>query len=113
MTVTLDTPEMAAEVSAGRRMFVYVRAQAARQVGSFLKTPLAWVLVAAIAATTWWYSDIRQQNYRACAATSIVFDQRTYGEVINGTGGIPGGMQFYRACNTFVLPGANWAALGK
>ena len=52
MTVTLDTPGMAAEVSAGRRMFVYVRAKAAAQVAAFLKTPLAWVLVVAIGGMT-------------------------------------------------------------
>lgn len=106
----LDTPEMAAEVSTGRRMYIRVRADASRSIAGFLKTPLAWVLLAGLIATTWWYTTIRTGNYLSCAYTSITMDQQTFRDIVAGpANGVPGGPQFERACAGLVLPGPNWA----
>ncbi len=109
MIARLDTPEMTAEVSPARRMFIRVRMRTAQSILGFLKTPLAWVFMAGLLGTIWWYSSIRAGNYLACAYTSITMDQQTFRDIVAGpANGVPGGPQFARACAGLVLPGPNW-----
>ena len=111
MTLALDTPAMTAEISAERRMFVRVRETTARHLAAFLRAPAGWAMLVALLAATAWYADVREGNRQACAATAMTLDTRTFGEVINGTGGAPGGAQIQRACAGMPVPGPNWAQM--
>ena len=111
MTIAWESPAMAAEVSVARRMFVRVRAATAAQIGAFLRAPAGWVLLGSLLAATAWYADVREGNRRACAATAMTLDTRTFGDVINGTGGPPGGVQIHRACANMPVPGPTWAQM--
>lgn len=111
MILALDSPAMAAEVSTARRMFVRVRADTARHIRAFLRAPVGWAMLAALIAATGWYATVREGNRQACAATAMTLDTRTFGDVINGTGGPLGGVQFQRACAGMPVPGPNWAQM--
>ncbi len=110
MTLALDSKEMAAEVSAGRRMFTLVRVKTVRHILNFLRAPLGWVLLATLVYGTWWYSTIRVGNFRACAATATTMDQQQFRDVVAGNS-LPGGAAFARACAGMAVVGPNWAEL--
>jgi hypothetical protein len=93
------------------RLFAQVRAEAMSMVGSFLKTPIAWIMIVGVAAGTWVYSDLREGNRRACAATSVTLDQQTFRDVVMGNDPIGGGVNFQRACEGMALPGPIWSRM--
>lgn len=108
MTIAVDN-----EVSEIRRTYNVVRARVAAYLSSFLRTPLAWVLLAAIVGALAWQAQLRAGNRLVCAATSQTVDTQYFREAVAGDGTAGGGRLFYQACAGMATPGPNWQALAR
>jgi hypothetical protein len=108
MTIAVDD-----EVSEIRRIYNEVRAKAVGYLGSFLRTPLAWVLLAGIVGALAWQAELRAGNRLICAATSQTVDTQYFREAVAGDGTAGGGRLFYQACAGMATPGPNWQALAR
>jgi hypothetical protein len=109
MTLALPNEPPTGELSSIRSLYVGLRVKAAWYLSRFLRTPLAWVIIAGIAFGTWWQSDLREGNRLACAATSVTIDQQIFRDGLDG--GTAGGINFHRACSGLALPGPIWARM--
>ena len=101
------------EVSDIRRVFNTVRAKASGDLSSFLRTPLGWVLIAAVIGALGWQAQLRAGNRLSCAATSQTVDMQYFREAVAGDGTAGGGRLFYQACAGMATPGPNWQALAR
>ena len=96
------------EVSAIGRTYVAVRAKVAQQLGTFLRAPIGWLMLAIVVALVGWQGHVREGNRMACAATSQAVDTQRFREAVAGDATAGGGRLFYEACRGMSVPGPNW-----
>ena len=64
----------------------------------FVRTPLAWVLIAIIVGAAAYEGTYREGNRRACASFSMLVDRQIWRDPINGRGPV------VRFCNDLANP---------
>lgn len=61
---------------------ISLRPQSRGYVATFLKTPLGWVLMAALVAALFTEASVREQNRMACGAAFMMLDRQEFQEIV-------------------------------
>ena len=69
---------------------------------AFLKTPLAWVLVAALVGFGYWDAAVRGETQIVCGAVSVMIDRQLFAGEYDGVN--RNQARFMRACEGFAQP---------
>jgi hypothetical protein len=69
---------------------------------AFLKTPLAWMLVAALVGFGYWDASVRAETRVVCGAVSVMIDRQLFAGVYDGVNANQ--RRFMIACEGYAQP---------